>query len=35
MVVAGVLGLIIKRNWKIHEAERVEREKATGLLDQL
>lgn len=35
MVVAGVLGLIIKRNWKVHEAERVEREKATGLLDQL
>jgi Fe-S-cluster-containing dehydrogenase component len=34
-LVAGVLGLIIKRNWKIHEAERVEREKATGLVDQL
>lgn len=32
---AGLLGWIIKRNWKIHEAERVEREEATGLPEQL
>lgn len=35
IVVAGILGAIIKRNWNRHEAERPEREKQTGLLEQL
>jgi hypothetical protein len=35
LVVAGVLGSMIKRNWDRHEAERPEREKETGLRDQL
>ena len=32
---AGFLGAVIKRNWNRHEAERPEREKETGLKDQL
>ncbi len=35
MLLAGVLGVAIKRNWDRHEAERPEREKKTGLPDQL
>ena len=35
LLVAGVLGSVIKRNWDRHEAERPEREKRTGLRDQL
>jgi len=35
ILVAGVLGAMIKRNWNRHEAERPEREKQTGLPDQL
>lgn len=35
ILVAGVLGAVIKRNWDRHEAERPEREKQTGLDDQL
>jgi Fe-S-cluster-containing dehydrogenase component len=35
IVVAGVLGAMIKRNWDRHESERPEREKETGLRDQL
>jgi len=35
IVVAGILGAMIKRNWDRHEAERPEREKQTGLQDQL
>jgi Fe-S-cluster-containing dehydrogenase component len=35
LLVAGVLGAVIRRNWKRHEAERPEREKRTGLPDQL
>jgi Fe-S-cluster-containing dehydrogenase component len=35
LLVAGVLGAVIKRNWKRHEAERPEHEKKTGLPDQL
>jgi Fe-S-cluster-containing dehydrogenase component len=35
LLVAGVLGAVIKRNWDRHEAERPEREKRTGLEDQL
>lgn len=34
-IIAGVLGFLIKRNWKVHEAERIEKEKKTGLLDQI
>jgi len=35
IVLAGVLGMAIKRNWDRHEAERPERERRTGLKDQL
>jgi Fe-S-cluster-containing dehydrogenase component len=35
ILVAGLLGVVIKRNWNRHEAERPEREKETGLRDQL
>lgn len=35
IVVAGILGSVIKRNWKRHEAEAVEAEKETGLPEQL
>jgi Fe-S-cluster-containing dehydrogenase component len=35
ILAAGILGALIKRNWKRHEAERPEREKRTGLPDQL
>ncbi|HXZ33607.1 MAG TPA: hydrogenase 2 operon protein HybA [Terriglobales bacterium] len=35
ILVACVLGAVIKRNWNRHEAERPEREKKTGLRDQL
>ena len=35
ILVAGLLGVVIKRNWNRHEAERVERENQTGLPDQL
>ncbi len=35
ILVAGILGAVIKRNWNRHEAERPEREKETGLKDQL
>jgi hypothetical protein len=35
ILVAGILGALIKRNWDHHEAERPEREKQTGLRDQL
>jgi Fe-S-cluster-containing dehydrogenase component len=35
ILLAGALGVMIKRNWDRHEAERPEREKRTGLPDQL
>ena len=35
ILAAGLLGAVIKRNWNRHEAERRERERRTGLLDQL
>ncbi|HTR25238.1 MAG TPA: hydrogenase 2 operon protein HybA [Terriglobales bacterium] len=35
ILAAGVLGAMIMRNWKRHEAESAEREKETGLKDQL
>jgi Fe-S-cluster-containing dehydrogenase component len=35
IIAAVLLGGIIKKNWNRHEAERPEREKATGLPDQL
>jgi hypothetical protein len=35
ILVAGLLGAVIKRNWDRHEAERPERERQTGLPDQL
>ncbi len=35
MLLAGVLGVAIKRNWDRHEAERPERVKKSGLPDQL
>jgi Fe-S-cluster-containing dehydrogenase component len=35
ILMAGVLGFVIKRNWDRHEAERPEREKKTGFPDQL
>jgi Fe-S-cluster-containing dehydrogenase component len=35
ILLAGVLGVAIKRNWDRHEAERPEREKETGVQDQL
>lgn len=35
LLVAGILGAIIKRNWTHHEAERSERERRTGVPDQL
>jgi len=35
LLVAGVLGTIIKRNWNRHEAERSEHECETGLKEQL
>jgi hypothetical protein len=31
----GILAAVIKRNWNRHEAQRPEREKQTGLPDQL
>ncbi|HVO64575.1 MAG TPA: hydrogenase 2 operon protein HybA [Terriglobales bacterium] len=35
ILMAGLLGVVVKRNWNRHEAERPEREKETGLKDQL
>jgi Fe-S-cluster-containing dehydrogenase component len=35
ILVAGLLGAVIKRNWDRHEAERPDREKRTGLREQL
>jgi Fe-S-cluster-containing dehydrogenase component len=35
ILVAGVLGSVIKRNWKQHEAEAIEIQKETGLKEQL
>jgi Fe-S-cluster-containing dehydrogenase component len=35
ILVAGLLGAAIKRNWNRHEAETLEREEAKGLPDQL
>jgi hypothetical protein len=35
ILAAGVLGIMIKRNWNRHEAESVESEKETGLRGQL
>ena len=35
ILLAAVLGALIKRNWNHHEAERPEREEHTGLRDQL
>jgi Fe-S-cluster-containing dehydrogenase component len=35
ILLAGVLGMVIKRNWDRHEAERPEREKESGLPEQL
>jgi Fe-S-cluster-containing dehydrogenase component len=35
IILAGLLGVVIRRNWKRHEAERAEREELTGLRDQL
>jgi len=35
LLLAGVFGVTIKRNWDRHEAERSDREKKTGLPDQL
>ena len=35
ILVAALLGAVIKRNWNRHEAEGPEREKQTGLKDQL
>jgi Fe-S-cluster-containing dehydrogenase component len=35
LLVAAVLGTAIRRNWNRHEAERPERERRTGLPDQL
>jgi len=35
IIAAGILGAMIKRAWNRHEAERPEREKQTGLQDQL
>jgi Fe-S-cluster-containing dehydrogenase component len=35
ILLAGLLGTVIRRNWNRHEAERPEREKETGLSDQL
>ena len=35
ILMAGILGAVIRRNWKRHETERPEREKRTGFPDQL
>jgi Fe-S-cluster-containing dehydrogenase component len=35
ILAAGILGVVIKRNWNRHEAESAEREKRTGLREQL
>jgi hypothetical protein len=35
MLVAGVLGFAIRRNWNRHELERLAHEKETGFPDQL
>jgi ferredoxin len=35
IVVAGILGVVIKRNWNRHEAESAAQEKETGLHSQL
>jgi len=35
LLVAGLLGTLIKRNWDAHEAERPEIERRTGLKEQL
>jgi Fe-S-cluster-containing dehydrogenase component len=35
ILVAGLLGLFIKRNWKRNEQERIERERVSGLPEQL
>src|SRR5208283_1939066 len=35
ILAAGLLGVVIKKNWNRHEAESAEQEKETGLKDQL
>jgi hypothetical protein len=35
ILVAGLLGVVIKKNWNRHEAESDEQEKGTGLPGQL
>ena len=35
ILVAGLLGVVIKKNWNRHEAESAEQEKETGLHEQL
>jgi Fe-S-cluster-containing dehydrogenase component len=35
MLVAGLFGVVIKKNWNRHEAEGAEKEKETGLREQL
>ena len=35
ILLAGVLGMVIRKNWNRHEAERPEREKRTGFPEQL
>ena len=35
IILAGVLGAIIKRNWKRHEAEAGQVQKETGVPEQL
>jgi hypothetical protein len=35
ILAAGLLGVVIKKNWNRHEAESAEQEKETGLREQL
>jgi len=35
ILVAGLLGVVIKKNWNRHEAESAAHEKETGLREQL
>jgi len=35
MLMAGVLGFVIRRNWNRHELERLQDEKETGFPEQL
>ena len=35
ILIAGVLGAVIKKNWNRHEAESAAHEKETGLREQL